>query len=220
MKILIKICYWHLSFLLTQRKREEKTCFFFFDLHIDIERKREKSKRRLDKEMIKIWSLLCGNSSEEIHVVVTWVGLVWRIWSEKRWGAARNIMILKRGEGRGRTVYLHVPDHLAKFWGLFFELSIFLENLVMVFWDMVEFVYELVVLIPEPHDLRPKLIKVLLLPHPRPTCGFSGWYHSPVLPLVDESELVFISLIRGGVAADAWWLRAEIIGGGVVVVAI
>lgn len=167
--------------------------------------------------MIKIWSLLCWNSAKEIDVV-TGVGLVWRIGSEKRWGA-RDMVILERGEGGRRAVYLHVPDHLAKFRGFFFELSIFLENLVMVFWDMVEFVYELVVLIPEPHDLWPKLIKVFLLPHPWPTCGFSVWYHPPVLPLVDESELLLISLIRSGVAADARWLRTEIIRG-VVVVAI
>lgn len=206
MKLLIKTCYCHLSFLLTQRKREEKTCFF--DFHIDIERRSER-KRRLEKEMIKIWTHLCWNSAKEVYVV-TWVGLVWRIGSEIWWGA-RNI-ILKRGEGGARAVYLHVPHHLAKFWGFLFQLSILLEHLVMALWDMVELLYELVVLIPEPHHLRPKLIKVLLLPHPWPACGFSVWYHPPVLPLVDETQLLLICLIRSGVAADAWWLRAEIIG--------
>lgn len=74
-----------------------------------------------------------------------------------------NIIHLNRS--RVRVTQSHTEKHLTKFRGFLFELSILLKDLVMAFRDMIQLIYQLVVLIPEPNYLCPKLIEVPLFTH-------------------------------------------------------
>lgn len=109
-----------------------------------------------------------------------------------------------------RAAYAKVGKHLAEIRGLLFEPGILLKNPVVTLRHMVQLVYEAVVLISQANNLRPQLIQVLLLPHPRSAGGFSIGYHPSLLPLIDDAELMMLLLLR--LVRGGWW--GELMNGG------
>lgn len=104
------------------------------------------------------------------------------------------------------TAELLFSQHLAEIRCFFSEPCILLENAVMAFWHMIQLVYQVVVLSSKTNHMGPKLIQVPLFPHPGPPSRFPVGNHSPLLPFINDSELLFLSFIRSWVIAETWRL--------------
>ncbi|XP_073120607.1 uncharacterized protein [Henckelia pumila] len=95
---------------------------------------------------------------------------------------------------------LHVKDDLTKLGSLLFELRILLHHSIMAVRAMIECIDQLAILVPQPDNLRPQLVQVLLFPHTRPASRLSVGDHPSLFPLVDYA--LILRFVRSRVAAE------------------
>lgn len=95
------------------------------------------------------------------------------------------------------------------------ELLVLSNNSVVALGHLVKLLDEAMVVAPEAKDLRPQLVEVPLLPHPRPPGRFSVRDHPPLLPLVEGGQVVvLLRLVGGRVVAQGRGVRGEFLKSG------